>query len=169
MRARLNSDGGLHPAGINADPHFGALNIVAFASASNPTDEVVDNTAGSVVAGASFGCTLDADAGTITMQRPGLYLVSLDLGQVSSASASGNIQFDVQKNSSALSPVLRTKILEPAVVNNFMNMSCSRPLSLAKNDVLRVVVTGTVGGIITVANGTFWVLQLSDAALSVTV
>lgn len=163
MRARLNADGGLFSPGINCGPDYGELTIgggTAFASASNPTAEVIDGTG--VAAGNSSGLTMSATTGLITVRRPGLYLVYLSIGQISSASASGVITLAVQKNTAAVAPRITAKLLQPAVVDNFMSANCMRVVSLTKGDTIRAVVTGTTGGIITIEEGVLGVCQLLD-------
>ena len=166
-RVRVNGDGGLAPPGLNADGVYGVLNIgggTDFDTAANPTDEVIDGTG--VAAGVAFGCTLDAAAGTITVSRPGVYELDLNLSEISSASASGVITANLQKNSAAFSPVITGKLLQPAVAANFMDLNIRRIVTLAKGDVIRAVLTGTVGGVIKIENGSLMVKQLTDSELA---
>lgn len=165
-RVRLNNDNLPAAPGLNADPDFIDVFVEAWASASNPTAEVVDTAAAELVLGESYGMTLALATGLITVNRPGRYLVGFNFGQVSSASASGVIEFQLQKNSANLSNTCLAKILEPAVAANFVSMAASRVLTLAKGDTLRVVCTGTVGGIITVQRGNIYAMQLSDQSVT---
>ena len=166
-RVRMNDDGGLVPPGMNADGDYGTLRIgggTDFDTASNPTNEVIDGTG--VAAGLAFGCTLDATAGTITVNRTGVYELYLNLSEVSAASASGVITANLQKNSAAFSPPITGKLLQPAVAANFMDLNVRRIVSLVKNDVIRAVLTGTTGGVIKVEHGELGLVQLSDAELA---
>jgi len=166
-RVRLNDDGGLASPGLNADGDYGSLRIgggTDFDTASDPTNEVIDGTG--VAAGLAFGCAVDATAGTITISRPGVYRLDLNLSEVSSASASGVITVSLQKNGAAFSPPITGKLLQPAVAANFMDLNIRRIVSLTKNDTVRAVVTGTTGGVIKVEHGELSVEQLSDLELA---
>lgn len=164
LHSRNKDDSKINPDNYGSPLVIGEFALVAWVSAANPTAEVVDQATAQLVAVQAKGCTLDLTAGTITVPRDGTYRIGLTLAKVSSASASGVMDFSVQKNSAALTPALTLGLLQPAVVNNFMNASLERTVELVKGDVLRVVVTGTVGGIITVAAGGFSVRQVADAA-----
>lgn len=168
-RVRVNADNLPAAPGLNCDPDFGQLLITsdgsAFASASNPTAADVKGTG--VVAGASYGVTLDATNGLLTVKRPGTYEVGFAMGQISSASASGVITLELQKNAASLSKKCISKILEPAVGNNFMAMGNSQIVTgVAAGDVFKLVITGTVGGVITITEGSITVKQLADATVT---
>lgn len=164
MRARLNADGVLFPPGLNADPDFAELTIGGgtpfVTTVINPTAEVV--LGAGVAAGLVQGITQAAATGLLTIRRPGLYLVYLSLGQISAALSSGVITLAVQKNSASLAPRMQGVLLQPAVAANFMSFSSHRVVSLTKGDTLRVVITGTVGGFITITEGVLGCVQLSD-------
>lgn len=164
---RALDDSKIHPDKLGKPLVLGQLAFTAWASASNPTAEVLD---GSGVSSLSeLGCTNSTTNGTITVPRDGLYRLVLNLGKVSSASASGVMDFTIQKNSAALSPTSCTLgLLQPAVVNNSMSARCEQVIALVKGDVIRAVVTGTVGGIITIAAGTLSVEMLGDDLDNVT-
>lgn len=177
MRLRTNYDGGEAFPGANCDPHFAELilggNVSAFTSASPPTDEPIDGTG--VAAGESFGCTMSATDGTITIVRAGNYLVSLNLGDVEITTGDGTAVFEVKKapitapsTFAALAQRLRIKVV--ADETGLVNMSASRQkvVALAKGDVLRAEVTGTASGAVILADGGLVVVQLTDAELSVT-
>lgn len=164
MRVRLNSDGGLHPAGLNSDGHYGELVILNWASAAGPSAEVIDNAAGSVVVGESFGCTLDADAGTVTCQRAGLYLMEF----IGSAGADGACEpeFALQKNGADFSPTIEVDIdLGASSAKGMVHIG--RLVKLAVGDAIRVEVT-VATQIVTVHDGVLRLVQLTDAELTVT-
>lgn len=165
-RVRLNADNAPAPPGLNADPDFIDVFVEGWASAANPTAEVVDTAAAELVLGESYGMTLALATGLITVVRPGRYLVGFDFGQVSSASASGVIEFQIQKNSANLTNTCLSKVLQPAVAANFMSMNACRVLTLAKGDTIRVVCTGTVGGVVTITRGCIYAQQLSDGTVT---
>lgn len=142
---------------------LGEIALVAWASASNPTDEVIDQSGAQLVSLNALGVTLDLTNGTLEAPRDGRYEFRLELFTVSSASASGVMEFFAQKNTAALSTVLSCKLLQPDVAANFMYTGFSRVLSLVKGDKMRCVVTGSVGGIITVARGCMRLMQVSDS------
>jgi len=175
MRARLNFDGGLYSgpggSGVNATPAFGELIIgsgTAFASASNPSAEVIDdNSLSQVVAGQSFGVTLSASAGTLTVQRSGLYLVYLELADFSSGAASGNVQFDVQKNSAAFGTTSRMQAIRVAATAK-AGLRLAKVQSLAVGDVIRAVVTSAAGNVQTVTEGVLGLRQVADPTTALT-
>ena len=156
-------------SGIVSPDRFGAPLVgcsIAFAnwaSAANPTAEVLDQSTAQLVTVMSQGVTVDLTTGTVTIIRDGYYDIELILSKVSAASASGVMDFTVQKNSASLTPSITLGLLQPAVVNNHMAGSCKDCIALVKGDVLRNVVTGTTGGVITIAAGRFIVRQRSDA------
>jgi hypothetical protein len=161
MDIRSNIDGGIVAPGVNATPAFGSLIIgggTAFASASNPSAEVIDGTG--VAAGASFGTTVDATAGTVTIVRPGRYKVGLTLSDYSSGTASGNVQFDVQVNGAAAASRLQA-IRVAATAKDGLVLG-PKVLTLAKGDVIRAVVTSAAGTVQTVTEGILLVEQVAD-------
>jgi hypothetical protein len=133
----------------------------AFASASNPSAEVVDGTG--VVAGRSNGVTLSATDGTITIDRPGDYVVELALSDFSCGAASGNVQFDVQKNGASFTTTDRMQVIRVAATAK-AGVTLRKQLTLAKGDVLRTIVTSAAGNAITVTEGSLTVQQLTDSA-----
>lgn len=165
MKIRVTEDGDLHPELLNAKPHYGQLiygSGTAFASASNPNAEVLDNDGGSVVAGVSNGCTLSADNGTITIVRPGDYDVELVLADFSCGAASGNVQFDVQKGGAAFGTTNRMQAIRAAATSKG-GLVVKKRQTLARGDVLRVIVTSAAGNAITVTEGTLTATQVTDA------
>ena len=165
---RALDDSNVHPDKLGAPLVLGEIASVAWVSAANPTLEVLDQSTAQLVSVNAIGCTLDLTNGTIAAPRDGLYRAKLVLSQVSAASASGVMEFFIQKNSAAMSQACSTKLLQPAVAANFMSASCERVLSLVKGDLIRVVVTGTVGGVITVTTGTLSLEMLGDDLDNVT-
>lgn len=163
LRSRNIDDSKVNPDGFGKPLVLGEIGFVAWASAANPTDEVLDQNGAQLINLNEIGVDVNLTNGTLEAPRDGRYRVRLNLFTVSAASASGLMEFFVQKNSAALSDVLSTKLLQPAVAANFMSASCERVLSLVKGDLMRVVVTGSVGGVITIARGSFSLEMLSDA------
>jgi hypothetical protein len=162
MDLRVNSDGQLSPSvRQNTTPAFGELVIgggTAFASGSNPSDEVIDGTG--VTAGASsFGTTVSATDGTITVNRPGIYDIELNLEDFSSGTASGNVQFSVQKNAAALT--VRMQAIRVAATAK-AGLSIKKRQVLAKGDVIRAVVTSAAGAVQTITEGRLSVVQVAD-------
>lgn len=147
---------------------LGIIGFASYATSSNPTAEVLssttDGTAGHVVSEQALDCTLSLTAGTITVPRGGTYRIRLNLATVSAASASGVMEFFLQKNAAALTVAKSTKLLQPAVNANFMSATVETVITLVANDAIRAVVTGTVGGIITITTGSLSVEQLADTA-----
>lgn len=166
-----NSDGEAVTAGgaglLNASPAGGQLLFgggTAFTSASNPSAEVLDGTG--VNAGASpLGVSLDATAGTITINRSGFYLVSLALHDFSCGAASGNVQFDVQVNSADISGTgMRLQVIRAASTAK-AGVTMEKVVSLKKGDVVRTIVTSAAGTVITVTEGTLRVTQIRERVL----
>lgn len=157
---RVNNDGELHPDGLNAAPQHGELVIgggTAFASASNPNAEVIDGTG--VAAGQSKGATLSATNGTITIDRAGTYEVELNLADFSCGAASGNVQFDVQKNAGAFTR--RMQAIRAAATGKG-GLVIKQRQALVKGDVVRAIVTSAAGNAITVTEGILRVTQVTD-------
>lgn len=161
MRVRLNSDGGLHPAGLNADPHYGELVFTDWDSGATPDAEVLDGTGCAV--GLAYGVTQSATNGTLTVTRAGVYEVALYGHQQESADAD-EPTYAIQKNGSALRSALHSNGASGATSSVLITIL----VSLAVGDVIRAVVTdGSGGDAIADFNGVLRVLQISDAELSV--
>lgn len=163
---RSLDDSKVHPDKLGKPLVIGQLRFKTWASAANPTAEVLDGTG--VTSLVALGTTNTTTAGTIDVPRDGVYRLRLALGQVSSASASGVMTFALQNNSAALSAPCILKLLQPAVAANFMSGVCEQVVSLVKGDSIRAVVTGTVGGVITVEEGVLTVEMLGDDLDNVT-
>lgn len=164
LLSRNKDDSKVNPDLYGKPLVLGEIAFASWVSATDPTAEVLDQASAQLVTVQEKGVTLDLTAGTITVARSGTYLCRLSLSKVSSASVSGVMDFTIQKNSAALSPSITLGLLQPAVANNSMNGSCEGRIDLVKGDVLRCVVTGTIGGIITVTAGRFCVEMLADAS-----
>lgn len=168
LRTRDLNSGAMNPDAQGAPLVMGSIGFAAYATTANPTAEglnsTVDSTSGHVVSETALGCTVSLTAGTITVPRDGTYRLRLNLATVSSASASGVMEFFLQKNAAALTVPRSTKLLQPAVAANFMSATVECVISLVKGDAIRAVVTGTTGGVITIATGSLSVQQLADAA-----
>lgn len=169
---RAYDDSKVHPDKLGKPLVCGAIGFLAYATTANPTAEAlnatVDATAGHVFSELALGCTLSLANGTIAAPRSGVYRARLNLDTVSSASASGVMEFFLQKNAAALTNVKSTKLLQPAVAANFMSASVETVISLAKGDLIRATVTGTVGGVITIAGGSLVLEMLGDDLDNVT-
>jgi hypothetical protein len=172
-RVRVNADNSPASPGLNADSDFAEFLLgnassgaASYATSANPTAEVVSTAvSANISANASkFGPTLAAAAGTITIARPGTYLVYVNIADADPASASGVMTFEVQKGGAALSPRLRAKAIATATGVFSLNLSAMRIVTLAGGDVLRLVVTGTTGGVISIVDGSWGVVQLTDQA-----
>ncbi len=176
MRARLNSDGGQMSPGVNADPQFGELVYgggTAFTSGSSPTAEAVKGTG--VAAGETFGCVLSATDGTIVIDRPGNYLVILDLGDAEATTGDGTFMAEVLKAPASAPSTFAafTKRMRASFVadeTGLVNLSASRVMvkQLKKGDVLEVALTGTSSGALVINEGGLTVVQLTDEELTVT-
>jgi hypothetical protein len=177
MDIRLTRDGRLDPDGRTAKPHLGELVIgggTAFASASNPSAEVIDGTG--VSAGRSNGVTLTTSAGTIEIDRAGDYCVELALSDFSCGAASGNVEFNVfyapdgttfaafgateatggGGRMSAIRLALTTK----------ESIGISKIQHLKKGSKIRAIVTSAAGNAITCTEGSLSATQLSDATVA---
>lgn len=168
LRTRDSNSGQINPDAQGAPLVSGVIGFAAYATTANPTAEAlnstVDSTAGHVFSELAAGYTLSLTAGTIAVPRDGTYLIRLNLATVSSASASGVMEFFLQKNAAALTIPRSTKLLQPAVAANFMSGTVETRIVLVKGDLIRAVVTGTTGGVITIATGSLSVEQVADAA-----
>ncbi len=172
MDIRANDDGQVvAPAGVhNAAPACGELVYgggTAFTSASNPAAEVIDGT-GVAVGGLSLGVTENATNGTLTITRTGDYDVELNLADFSSGTASGNVQFDVQKNGAAFSGTSRMQVIRVAATAK-AGVIVKKRQRLKKGDVLRTVVTSAAGAVQTVTEGVLRATQVKDISSKVIV
>jgi hypothetical protein len=175
MQVRSTLDSKIAPAQLEAEAHRGELVLgggTAFASASNPSAEVIDGTG--VSAGASNGCTLSATDGTVTIARAGLYLVELELQDFSCGAASGNVQFtgDYAPDgttyaafgaTAATGGGGRMQAIRLALTTK-ESIRLSRVQSLKVGSKVRFTVTSAAGGAITVTEGSLRLTQLSDAS-----
>lgn len=144
---------------MNATACHGELIIgggTAFASASNPASEVIDGTG--VAAGRSYGTTLDAAAGTITVLESGDYDVELVLADYSSGVASGNVQFDAQVDGAAASS--RIQAIRAAATAK-AGLALKKRVALVKGQAVRAIVTSAAGGVQTITEGVLRVTQVS--------
>jgi hypothetical protein len=147
----------------------GSIQLASWVSASDPTAEVLDQSTAQLVTELDQGVAIDLATGTVTIERAGIYELELILSKFSSASASGVMNFTIQKNSAALTPTITLGVLQPAVAANHMSAHCKGLAALVVGDVIRVVVTGTTGGVITIVSGRIIVRQISDATAFTTV
>jgi hypothetical protein len=174
MQVRSTLDSKIAPAQLEAEAHRGELVIgggTAFASASNPSAEVIDGTG--VSAGKSNGCTLSTSAGTITIARAGDYLVEFEAQDFSCGAASGNVQFTgdyapdgstfAAFDASAAGGGGRMQAIRLALTTK-ESIRLSRVQNLKVGSKVRMTVTSAAGNAITVTEGSLRVTQLSDAS-----
>ena len=169
QRTRNIDDSKVNPDSFGVPLVCGSIQLASWVSASDPTAEVLDQSTAQLVTELDQGVTIDLTTGTIQCDRAGIYELELVLSKFSSASASGVMNFTIQKNSSALTPTITCGVLQPAVAANHMSAGCKGYATLAVGDLIRVVVTGSVGGVITIVSGRIIVRQVSDATLYTTV
>ena len=160
---RMNNDGrqsqGTGP--MNATPCHGELIIgggTAFASGSNPTAEVIDGTG--VVAGRSYGVTLDTATGTLVPLESGDFDIELNLADFSSGAASGNVQFDVQVDGAALASTNRMQAIRVAATAK-AGLILKKRIALVKGQAVRAVVTSAAGLVQTITEGSLSIRQVS--------
>jgi hypothetical protein len=165
LRNRDIDTSGVSPDRFGAPLVLGSIAFESWASAANPTDEVLDQATAQLVTEQAVGVTISLANGTIAVPRDGVYEIELVLSKVSSASASGVMNFTIQKNAAALTPSITLGLLQPAVVSNHMSAHAKGFATLVKGDLIRATVTGTVGGVITVASGRLVVRQVSDSTV----
>lgn len=165
LRTRNIDDSTPNPDSFGVPLVCGSIAFASWVSAANPTDEVLDQATAQLVTELDQGVGINLTNGTITIERAGVYEIELVLSKVAAATASGVMDFTVQKNSAALSPTISLGLLQPAVNANHMSAHAKGLATLVLGDVLRVVVTGTVGGVITITSGRFIVRQVSDSTV----
>lgn len=175
MYVRLVRDGKPAPDQLEAEPVFGELIIgggTAFASASNPSAEVVDGTG--VTAGNVNGATATVAAGTLAVNRAGKYLVELNLSDFSCGAASGNVQFDVQYapdgttfaafgTTAATGAGGRMQAIRLALTTK-ESLAISKVQQLVVGGAIRCIVTSAAGNAITLTEGALRLTQIADAS-----
>lgn len=176
MKARMKSDGGENPSGAHAEPAHGTLSIgggTAFASASNPSAEVIKGTG--VTNGKAFpaaATTLDLTNGTIRAGREGDFDVELNLADFSCQAASGNVQFDVQYAPDGTTFAAfgtgasdggsgRMQAIRVAATAKG-GLIIRKRQTLVKGGKVRAIVTSAAGNIITVTEGQLSLTQVCD-------
>ncbi len=164
LRNRDIDSGQVSPDRFGAPFVCGSIAYVSWVSASDPTAEVLDQSTAQLVSELAQGVTLNLTNGTIEVLRDGVYEMELVLAKFSSASASGIMNFTIQKNSAALTNTITCGVLQPAVAANHMSAGCKGVAALVKGDLIRVVFTGSVGGVMTLVSGRLIVRQRSDAS-----
>ena len=146
---------------------FGAIGFLTYATTANPTAEAMNSTvdagAGHVFSELALGTTLSLTAGTITVARAGYYRLRLGMMNVTAASNSGVFTFAIQKNSAALTNAKNISWTNAAAILPGLSASNETVVALLAGDVIRAVVTGTTGGVITVGGGSLTVEMLADA------
>lgn len=169
MDIRVNGDGQVQPSPRgNATPAYGVLLIAGatpFVTASNPAAEVLDSAgagSGGVTAGSAFGVTQTIASGLLTIVRPGVYDVELDLEDVSCGAGSGNVAFSVLKNGAAFSGSDVMTVTKAAATAK-AGMRIKRRVALTKGDTVSATVTSAAGNAITITGGTLSVTQVADS------
>ena len=161
MRVRLNADGGLAAPGLNADPDFGELTVDDGTGVALTTPTTAADIKGlPMAAGLSSGCTLSATDGSITINRPGRYLVSFTVAEVTAVN-SQVITVDVYKNAAVLSPAIKATLTQPGTAIPRVSLAGQGMVSLTKNDVLTLRATADTGNF-TTKRVRFSAVQLQD-------
>jgi hypothetical protein len=170
---RAYEDSRVHPDKLGAPLVLGTIGFLTYATTANPTAEALSSTtdavAGHVFEENAIGCTVSLSAGTIAVPRNGVYMLRLELTNVTAASNSGVFAFSLQKNAAALTNVKTIGWTNAAAVLPGVHGSCTARVSLAKGDLIRAVITGSVGGVITIGNGSLCVQMLGDNLSNVSV
>jgi hypothetical protein len=163
MRVRVNADGQLVSPGLNAGPDFGEITVADATgiTLTTPTTAADIKHATLTVVGNSSGVTLSATAASITIRRPGLYLVAFNLGEMTAVN-SQVVTIDIYKNAAVASPTIRASLtqLATAAVLNY-SLAASGVMSLTKGDVLTVRGTADTGNLV-VKRMHFYAVQLAD-------
>lgn len=169
---RALDDSKVHPDKLGAPLVVGAIGFLTYATTSNPTAEAMNSTvdagAGHVFSELALGCTLSLTAGTIAVPRDGVYRLNFDAMNVTAASNSGVFTFELQKNAANLTNRKQATWTNAAAVLPGLTTRITTMVSLVKGDLIRMVVTGTTGGIITVGGGSLSVEMLGDDLDNVT-
>lgn len=169
MLDRDRDSGTIHPDKFGCPLVIGTIGFLTYATTANPTAEALtsttDATAGHVFSeNAIGGAVLSLTAGTIALPRDGTYELELLLTNVTAASNSGVFAFSLQKNAAALT---NAKVLgwtnAAAVLPGVHGVQRAR-ISCVKGDLIRAVITGSVGGVITIGSGSLSARMLADSA-----
>ncbi len=168
---------GYHPQGdLWSVGAYGELIIgggTAFASAANPTAEVIDGTG--VVVGHQFRVVGTLASGTLVPASAGYYLCELVLSDFSCQTASGNVQFDVQyapsNGASGTFAAMTTtdtaggggrmQVIR-ATATAKASLSLSAIIKMNANSAVRAVVTSAAGDAITVTEGRLRLIKVAD-------
>lgn len=152
---------------------YGELEIgggTAFASAANPAGEVVDGTGVSL--GRQYRVAGTISSGSLLAQDAGNYLVELDLADHSEATASGNIQFDVQYAPDGVTFAAfsatetaggggRMQAIMLALTTKERARIAKIQL-LAGGGAVRAIVTSAAGGVCTITEGVLRITKVAD-------
>lgn len=172
MDIRSNDDGQvLSGTGMsNAAPACGELILgggTAYASGANPAAATILGT-GVTAGGRSLACTESAAAGSLTVLRTGDYDVELNVADYSSATASGNVQFDVFVNAAAFATTNRLQCIRVAATAK-AGLLIKKRVRLSAGDVVTCNITSAAGGIQTVTEGVLRVTQVKDLSTKTTI
>lgn len=143
-----------------AKPDYGLLVIgggTDFVSAGTAA-EVVDGTG--VAVGLSNGATLSASAGSITIDKPGVYRVGFKLHNYITGNA-GVVTANLFKNAGAFTQRIRAVSTAAATAVQQCGLVAERFELLAKGDAITLSVSTTVGTV-TITEGEIYVEQITD-------
>lgn len=169
LRTRNLETSTINPDGQGSPLVLGTIGFLTYATTANPTAEALSSTtdavAGHVFSENAVGVTLSLTAGTLAAPRDGIFECTLQLTNVTAASNSGVISFSIQKNAAALTNAKTIGWTNAAAILPGLAGSNTARISLVKGDLIRAVVTGTTGGILTIGNGSLSIMMLSDATI----
>lgn len=142
----------------------------AFASAANPSAEVVDGTGVSL--GRQFRVAGTVASGKLVPDDAGDYLVELELADTSDQTASGNVQWDVQyapdgATFAAFSATEtaggggRMQAIRAAATAK-KGVRIAKVQRLAAKSAVRAIVTSAAGDVITITEGALRITKLAD-------
>ncbi len=170
LRNRDFDTGQMSPDRFGRPFVLGTIGFLTYATSADPTNEALSSTT-DANAGHVFnentigGVTLSLTAGTITVPRDGNYRVTLILTGVTAASNSANIAFILQKGTLALTNTKRIAWINAVAILPGLAGMQSTVIALVKGDAIRAVFTGSVGGVVTINNGSLSVEHVSDATI----
>jgi hypothetical protein len=142
--------------------------VTASLSTATEVFDSVGGTSGGTLSGGVYGITLDNANGLLTIGRSGIYDVELSIEDFVNSLAAGNVTFDVQKNSAALTGTDTMSMVRVAATTK-QGLYIKRRLSLTKGDTLRARVTNSgAGGTVTVTGGVLIVTQVADSTANKT-
>lgn len=168
-RVRVNSDNLPAAPGLNADNDFGCLSIRDGTGVVLTTPTSLTVIAGSpMVAGRSYGTTVSATNGTLTIVRPGDYEVHAEVNLMVAVNSQA-IVVEVQKNDASFPAAdgggLQTSFTQAATAVNTAMPGLSRIVRLVTGDVLKTKISASTGNA-TIKDFNFYVRQVNDQPLT---